>query len=103
MGTSEDAFIMIPFSALPFPPTSVRQSYRELPQSQFVRFSAEEKRFNDGAVDPAGRFLAGTMGREHHQAVGRLYSLDSKSGVELLQEGITCSNGIGWSQDGTRM
>lgn len=103
VGTSEDAFIYIPQDALPFPPTSSLQQYEAVQVSDPVGFSANEKRFNDGAVDPAGRFLAGTMGREHHQSVGKLYSLDYRGYVSLLLDRVTCSNGIGWSKDGRRM
>lgn len=33
-------------------------------------------RFNDGACDPAGRFLAGTMAWDQSPAAGALYRLD---------------------------
>ena len=34
-------------------------------------------RFNQGGVDPVGRFLAGTMTFDGDQSIGNLYSLDT--------------------------
>lgn len=59
-------------------------------------------RFNDGAVDPQGRFWAGTMyeGPETKDPTeGRLYRLDPDCSVHLMQTGLTISNGLGWSPD----
>jgi len=59
-------------------------------------------RFNDGAVDPGGRFWAGTMyeGPETEElAEGRLYRLDADRTVRLMETGLTISNGVGWSPD----
>jgi sugar lactone lactonase YvrE len=59
-------------------------------------------RFNDGAVDPQGRFWAGTMyeGPETKEpAEGCLYRLDIDSSVHVMQPGLTISNGLGWSPD----
>lgn len=95
--------MFIHFDNLPFPPTSSRQQYVELGTSSPLSFSFDEKRFNDAAVDPAGRLIAGTMGKEHHQSVGKVYSFDGKGELSLLLEGVTCSNGTGWSRDGKRM
>jgi sugar lactone lactonase YvrE len=57
-------------------------------------------RFNDGKVDPQGRFWAGWMS-EDRQA--RLYRLDSQGNVAEMESGIEISNGLGWSPDQTRM
>ena len=70
--------------------------------SQTLEFIADpeadrpESRFNDGAVDPQGRFWAGTLGPE---AACALYRLDADLSVHTMQTGITISNGIGWSPD----
>src|SRR5512140_733461 len=59
-------------------------------------------RFNDGAVDPQGRFWAGTMyeGPETKEPTeGRLYRLDSDCSLRVMQTGLTISNGLGWSPD----
>lgn len=61
----------------------------------------EGQRFNDGAVDPAGRFWAGTVATE--DGPGRLFCLDTDGRVRVVLEELTESNGIAWSPDGTRM
>ena len=55
------------------------------------------RRFNDGRIDPAGRFFAGTLSSEPACA---LYRLDADLSVHIVQQGITISNGLGWSPDG---
>jgi sugar lactone lactonase YvrE len=60
-------------------------------------------RFNDGACDPAGRFIAGTMDRNERPGAGSLYRLDADLRVTVLVEGVTISNGLGWSPDGETM
>lgn len=89
--------------SLPFPPTSSLQSSQVVQTKPSIYHESEEKRFNDAAVDPVGRFLAGTMGREHHHRVGKLYSLDDNGQCRTLMDGISCANGMGWSQDGRTM
>ncbi|MFC5405643.1 SMP-30/gluconolactonase/LRE family protein [Cohnella soli] len=59
-------------------------------------------RFNDGKCDPAGRFVAGTLSTRE-QPEGALYVLDHDLNVRKLLDGISCSNGISWSADGTVM
>ncbi len=54
-----------------------------------------QSRFNDGAVDRAGRFWAGTLGDKSNN----LYRLDPDGTIQLKETGITISNGIGWSRD----
>jgi len=61
----------------------------------------EGARFNDGAVDPAGRFWAGTM--THTGATSSLYRLDPDGSVHTMEKGLGISNGIGWSLDGSTM
>ncbi len=57
-------------------------------------------RMNDAACDPAGRFLAGTMAFDQRPGAGTLYSLDLDGTVRTLLDGLTVSNGLGWSPDG---
>ena len=59
--------------------------------------------FNDGACDPAGRFWAGTVTLEMRPAAGALYRLDADGTVTTMLDGVTESNGIGWSGDGATM
>jgi sugar lactone lactonase YvrE len=55
-----------------------------------------QTRFNDGAVDRAGRFWAGTLGDPNNN---HLYRLDPDGSIHVMESGIDISNGIGWSLD----
>lgn len=57
-------------------------------------------RFNDGKVDRAGRFWAGTKNIANKQdPTGSLYRLGPDYRVERMFGGISCTNGIAWSPD----
>ena len=60
-------------------------------------------RMNDGVCDPQGRFWGGTLAEDHHTGGGTLYRLDRTGQTEVMLEGLTISNGIGWSPDGRTM
>jgi sugar lactone lactonase YvrE len=60
-------------------------------------------RMNDGKVDPAGRFWAGTMGVDHRPDAGALYRLDPDLRVTPMVPRTTISNGLDWSSDGRTM
>ena len=60
-------------------------------------------RMNDGACDPQGRFWGGTLADDHRTGGGALYRLDRTGRTEVVLEGLTISNGIGWSPDGRTM
>lgn len=63
-------------------------------------------RFNDGRVDPAGRFWAGTMAIDparYAEPLGVLYCLDSSGTAVEKLSGLTISNGIDWSNDASTM
>lgn len=65
-------------------------------------------RFNDGSVDPAGRVWIGSMHVPETDPSGTLYRLDPGPGagsgvLTAVEPGVTISNGIGWSPDGTLM
>ena len=60
-------------------------------------------RFNDAAVDPAGRVWVGSMHIDEAEPLGELYRLDAGGVLTTVVKGVTVSNGIGWSPDGTRM
>lgn len=65
-----------------------------------------QTRFNDGRVDPAGRFWAGTMALDpalYAAPMGRLYCLHADGRIEEKLAGLTISNGIDWSPDGRVM
>lgn len=56
-------------------------------------------RFNDGRVDPAGRFLAGTIDEPKAGAKAHLYRYDRR-GLSMLLKGLLTSNGVAFSPDG---
>lgn len=60
-------------------------------------------RFNDGKCDRAGRFWAGTMNEVDTDPSGSLYRLDPGGRCVRVLDAIACSNGLGWSPDGTLM
>jgi sugar lactone lactonase YvrE len=70
-------------------------------------------RMNDGKCDPAGRFLAGTLTYARDPGACALYRLDpameadgpggGEPRVSVLLDGVTLSNGLGWSPSGDRM
>lgn len=57
-------------------------------------------RLNDGKVDPAGRFVCGSMDAGETEPTGNLWRLDPDLSVTRLDSGIICSNGPCWSPDG---
>jgi sugar lactone lactonase YvrE len=59
-------------------------------------------RFNDGGVDPAGRFIAGTVDETREKGIASLYRYDS-SGLTRLADGLLTSNGVAFSPDGKRL
>lgn len=59
------------------------------------------RRMNDAKVDPRGRLLAGTMSEDGVQGSAALYRLDPDGELSILRAGVTISNGLGWSPDGS--
>lgn len=60
-------------------------------------------RMNDGACDPSGRFLCGSMGYGAPAGKGSLFRLDPDRTVHRLLDDVTISNGLGWTPDGTTL
>ncbi len=60
-------------------------------------------RMNDAACDPQGRFWAGTLANDYHEGGGALFRLDGSGQHTLMLDGLTISNGLGWSPDGRTM
>ena len=58
-------------------------------------------RFNDGGCDPDGRFWCGSMAYDETPGAATLYRLDPDGSVHPELEGVTVSNGLEWSPDGT--
>ncbi|GAA0439970.1 gluconolactonase [Acrocarpospora corrugata] len=59
-----------------------------------------EIRMNDGNVDPAGRYLAGSMAYDCTPGAGALYRLDTDRSLHTVLTDVTISNGVDWSPDG---
>ncbi len=57
-------------------------------------------RFNDGSVDPQGRFVVGTLALGAETGEEVLLRISPDGSVETLRTGIRLSNGIGFSPDG---
>ena len=63
---------------------------------------AGHMRMNDGACDAAGRFWVGSMALAETAGVAALYRYADGALARVL-DGVTLSNGLGWSPDGSRM
>jgi sugar lactone lactonase YvrE len=60
-------------------------------------------RMNEGGCDPDGRFYCGSMAYDQRPGAASLYRLDPDGTVHVVLEGMTVSNGLEWSPDGTRV
>jgi sugar lactone lactonase YvrE len=60
-------------------------------------------RMNDAACDAQGLFWAGTLAEDRRPGGGALYRFDREGRTELMFDGLTISNGLGWSPDGATM
>ncbi len=68
-----------------------------------LELEAEGVRMNDGKVDPAGRFWVGSKAHDNAPGRGRLFRLDLDGSAHQVLEGLTITNGLGWSPDGATM
>jgi sugar lactone lactonase YvrE len=62
-------------------------------------FLDETMRFNDGKVDAAGRFWAGSMALDLTPNSGSLFLLDIDGSYRKVLGNLTLSNGLAWSPD----
>lgn len=60
------------------------------------------RRFNDGQVDPAGRFLVGTIVKPGPSAEEQLLRIERDGTVTVIDDDLSLSNGLAWSRDGRR-
>lgn len=60
-------------------------------------------RFNEGKVDPLGRFVVGGMNLTTGEADAGLYAFALDGTVEVLRGGFAVANGFEWSDDGREM
>ena len=58
-------------------------------------------RMNDGGCDPAGRFFCGTMAYDVTPGAGSLFRVDPDRSVHTILTGVTISNGLAWTPDGS--
>jgi sugar lactone lactonase YvrE len=58
-------------------------------------------RMNDGACDNQGRFLCGTMAYDAAPGRGSLHRLERDGSTTTVLDGLTISNGLAFSPDGT--
>ena len=58
-------------------------------------------RMNDGGTAPDGSFYCGSMAYDQRTGAGALYRLAPDGSVTLAQAGVTISNGLAWSPDGS--
>jgi sugar lactone lactonase YvrE len=65
-------------------------------------WSDRSVRMNEGGCDPDGRFYCGSMAGDQREGAASLYRLDPDGSVHVVLEGLTVSNGLEWSPDGTR-
>jgi len=66
-------------------------------------YDTTKVRFNDGRVDPAGRFWIGTMYEPRDQPAAEMYVLERDALRCAWRGGMTNSNGLAWSLDGRTM
>lgn len=59
----------------------------------------DRERFNDSAVDRAGRLWIGTFDRTFKEPLGKLYRIDRSLQAVPMAAGFMMSNGIAWSPD----
>ena len=64
--------------------------------------AGEGRRLNDGATDPAGRFLVGTMSLGAPTGSETLVRLEADGAVTTVDDDLGLSNGLAWSVDGRR-
>lgn len=66
-------------------------------------YDPSKVRFNDGRVDPAGRFWIGTMYEPRDQPAAEMFVLEQDRLRRAWSGGMTNSNGLAWSLDGRTM
>lgn len=65
-------------------------------------WSDRSVRMNDGGCDPDGRFYCGTMAYDARPEAAVLHRLDPDGSTRIVLDGVTISNGLEWSPDGSQ-
>lgn len=65
-------------------------------------YDTSKERFNDGKCDPQGRLWVGTLYEPRDPALASLHRYQAGE-LKRMADGITVSNGLGWSPDGATM
>jgi sugar lactone lactonase YvrE len=60
-------------------------------------------RLNEGKVDPAGRWVTGSMDLTRGEPDGAFYSVTADGAVRVIAGGLGTANGLEWSLDGSRV
>ncbi len=66
-------------------------------------YDPAQNRFNDGRVDPAGRFWVGTMYEPRDKPAAEMYVLERDALRLAWSGGMTNSNGLAWTPEGRTM
>jgi sugar lactone lactonase YvrE len=64
---------------------------------------SKHSRLNDGACDPAGRFLIGSMALDGRQGEECLYRIEDDGTATVIDDDLSLSNGLAWSPAGDVM
>jgi sugar lactone lactonase YvrE len=65
--------------------------------------AGERRRLNDGAPDPAGRFVVGTLSLDGESEREVLVRLETDGRLTPIDEDLGLANGLAWSADGRTM
>lgn len=66
-------------------------------------WSDAKRRFNEGGCDPTGGIICGSMSYQRESGDGEVFRMDVDGTTERIFGGVTISNGLGFTSDGTRM
>jgi sugar lactone lactonase YvrE len=67
------------------------------------RILGDGLRMNDAKCDPRGRLWAGSNAMDFDAGAGRLHVLHADWSTEVVLDGLTLPNGLGWSPDGATL
>jgi sugar lactone lactonase YvrE len=81
----------------------VRRASGAIETGPDVVIPVSSRRLNDGACDPAGRFLVGTLDRTGAQDHEVLVRVERDNTLTTIDDDLSLSNGLAWSPDGHLM